>query len=52
MAKDYVDAHPKQAPLIIINSWNEWIETSYLMPDNVNGYGYLEAVKKVFYPKK
>ena len=52
MAKDYVDAHPKQAPLITINSWNEWTETSYLMPDNVNGYGYLEAVKKVFYPKK
>lgn len=48
MAKDYTDAHPKQAPLITINSWNEWTETSYLQPDNVNGYGYLEAVKKVF----
>ena len=22
--------------------------SSYLQPDNVNGYGYLEAVKKVF----
>ena len=31
-----------------INSWNEWTETSYLQPDNVNGYGYLEAVKSVF----
>lgn len=48
MAKDYVDAHPKQAPLITLNSWNEWTETSYLQPDNVFGYGYLEAVKKVF----
>ena len=27
---------------------NEWTETSYLQPDNVYGYGYLEAVKKVF----
>jgi len=48
MAKGYADAHPKQAPLITINSWNEWTETSYLQPDNVNGYGYLEAIKKVF----
>jgi hypothetical protein len=48
MAKDYVDAHPHQAPLITINSWNEWTETSYLEPDNVYGYGYLDAVKKVF----
>lgn len=48
MAKDYVDKRPKMHPLITINSWNEWTETSYLQPDNVNGYGYLEAVKKVF----
>ena len=34
--------------LITINSWNEWTETSYLEPDNVYGYGYLKAVKKVF----
>jgi len=47
-AKDFVDAHPQQAPLITINSWNEWTETSYLEPDTRTGYGYLEAVKKVF----
>ena len=46
MARDYVDRHPDQAPLVTINSWNEWTETSYLMPCNVFGYGYLEAVKK------
>ncbi len=48
MAKEYVDNHPKQVPLITINSWNEWTETSYLQPCNVFGYGYLEAVKEVF----
>lgn len=47
-AKAYADRHPDQAPLITINSWNEWTETSYLMPDNINGYGYLDAVKHVF----
>ena len=48
MAKEYLDNHPDYAPLVTINSWNEWTETSYLLPDNVNGYGYLEAVKEVF----
>lgn len=47
-AKKYLDAHPNQAPLITINSWNEWTETSYLEPDDLYGYGYLEAVKRVF----
>ena len=48
MAKDYADRHPEQPPLITVNSWNEWTETSYLEPDDRNGYGYLEAVRRVF----
>ena len=51
-AKDYVDARPDLHPLITINSWNEWTETSYLQPDNLYGYGYLEAVRNVFGPAK
>ena len=47
-AKAYVDAHPGQPPLITVNSWNEWTETSYLQPDNLYGYGYLNAIKAVF----
>lgn len=47
-AKAFVDSHDLPAPLITVNSWNEWTETSYLEPDDLNGYGYLEAVKKVF----
>ena len=48
MAREYADRHPGQAPLITINSWNEWTETSYLQPDDLHGYGYLEAVQGVF----
>ena len=50
-ARDYADAHPDQAPLITINSWNEWTETSFLQPCNLYGYGYLDAVKRVFAPE-
>ena len=51
-AKVFADRHPKQKPLITINSWNEWTETSYLMPCNIFGYGYLDAVKSVFVDEK
>lgn len=49
MAKEYVDTHKDlRVPLITVNSWNEWTETSYLEPDTLYGYGYLETIKKVF----
>lgn len=48
-AKNYIDTHPElPAPLITVNSWNEWTETSYLHPDDLYGYGYLNAIKEVF----
>ena len=48
LARQYVDSHNLPAPLITINSWNEWTEMSYLEPDNIYGYGYLEAVRDTF----
>ena len=41
-------ANPKGPRIFNINCWNEWTEGSYLEPDTVHGYGYLEALKRVF----
>ncbi len=50
-AKAFIDTMAVNPPLMTLNSWNEWTETSYLQPDTLYGYRYLEAVKKVFLEK-
>ena len=47
-AKEFLDCHPDRVPLVTVNSWNEWTESSYLEPDDRYGYGYLEAIREVF----
>jgi hypothetical protein len=47
-ARAWLDARPGQAPLVTINSWNEWTEGSCLLPDMRWGYDYLRAVRNVF----
>lgn len=47
-AKEYADAHAATQPkMILLNAWNEWVEGSYLLPDRLYGYQYLEAVRDV-----
>ena len=47
-ADESIEKGVMKVPFITVNSWNEWTETSYLQPDDLYGYGYLEAIKEVF----
>lgn len=47
-AKTFMQSEESTGKFITISSWNEWTEGSYLEPDEENGYGFLEAVKRVF----
>lgn len=52
IAKDYADVHSDEQPrFVFINAWNEWVEGSYLLPDRLNGFSWLESVESVFKSK-
>ena len=42
-AREFLDQNPDQHKLITINSWNEWTEGSYLLPDEKNRYDYSQG---------
>lgn len=52
MAKQRLLQDPKGPRILNINCWNEWTEGSYLEPDTVHGFGYLDAIKAVFGRRK
>ena len=53
LIKERCDKLGDKAPqFLTVNSWNEWTETSYLEPDTLHGYGYLEAIRNVFGTKE
>jgi hypothetical protein len=47
-AKDWLDRHPESRGIVTLNSWNEWVEGSYIEPDTVHGMKYLDGVRDVF----
>jgi hypothetical protein len=51
-AKRYIEQSALPHPYLTINSWNEWTEGSYIEPDTKHGYGYLEAIQRVFGSKQ
>jgi len=46
--KERLLARPGGPRILNINCWNEWTEGSYLEPDTVHGFKYLEAIRGVF----
>jgi hypothetical protein len=46
--KSWLDRHPNSRGVVTLNSWNEWVEGSYVEPDTVHGTKYLDAIRKVF----
>jgi len=47
-AKLFLDTYNPVHKILVINSWNEWTEGSYLLPEKKYGDAYLKAIKAVF----
>lgn len=47
-AKRFIDSGKATCNMLTVSTWNEWTEGNFMEPDNLYGYGYLEAFKRVF----
>jgi hypothetical protein len=47
-AKKFLDSYRPKHKIVVLNSWNEWTEGSYLLPEKKYGDAYLKAIKTVF----
>jgi hypothetical protein len=52
-AKAFISALPSEqlgSKMLLLDNWNEWGEGHYIAPYREYGFGYLDAVRKVFAP--
>ena len=47
-AKNFLDLYNPRHKILVLNSWNEWTEGSYLLPEKKYGDAYLKAIKAIF----
>jgi len=47
-AKAFLDKYNPKHKSVVLNSWNEWTERSYLLPEKKYGTKYFEAIKAFF----
>jgi hypothetical protein len=47
-AKNFLDSYNPKHKIVVLNSWNEWTEGSYLLPEKKYGDAFLKAIKAVF----
>lgn len=47
-AKIFLDEYNPKHKIVVLNSWNEWTEGSYLLPEKKYGDAYLKAIKAVY----
>ncbi len=47
-SKEFLDSCKNTHKIVTLYAWNEWTEGGYLEPEKKYGYGYLEAIRKVF----
>jgi len=45
--KKFLDSDRHKGKFFTLSTWNEWTEGNFFEPDELYGYGYLEAFKKV-----
>lgn len=47
-ARNFLNSYHPKHKIVVLNSWNEWTEGSYLLPEKKYGDAYLKAIKAVF----